>query len=52
MTNSKEKINTYEETRDYAINLFSKGMCMGEVMKKTNMTEEEIAKFRDELDKD
>ena len=52
MSNSKEKIHDYEHTRDYAIELFSKGMCMGEVMKKTNMNEDEIAKYREEIDKD
>lgn len=51
MKNSNEKNNEYEKTHEYAIELFSKGMCMGEVMNKTNMTEEEIAKYRDELDK-
>jgi hypothetical protein len=41
----------YEKTHEYAVELWSRGMCMGEVMKKTNMTEDEIAKYREELDK-
>lgn len=40
----------YEKTHEYAVELFGKGICMGEVMKKTNMTEDEIAKYREELD--
>jgi hypothetical protein len=40
----------YDKTHEYAVELFSRGMCMGEVMKKTNMTEDEIAKYREELD--
>lgn len=51
MNDSKEKIKQYENTNEYSRELFSKGMCMGEVMRKTRMTEDEIAEFRDELDK-
>lgn len=40
----------YDKTHEYAVELFGKGICMGEVMKKTNMTEDEIAKYREELD--
>ena len=52
MSNCSEKKHDYEETKEYAVELFSKGMCMGEVMRKTRMTEEEIARYREELDKD
>jgi uncharacterized 2Fe-2S/4Fe-4S cluster protein (DUF4445 family) len=41
----------YEKTHECAVELWSRGMCMGEVMKKTNMTEDQIAKYREELDK-
>lgn len=51
MNDSSKKTQEYEKNHEYALELFSKGMCMGEVMKKTNLTEEEIARYREELDK-
>lgn len=47
---STNENNQYDKTHEYAVELFSKGMCMGEIMRKTNMTEDEIAKYREELD--
>lgn len=47
---NNDKNYKYEQTQEYAEELFAKGMCMGEVMKKTNLTEDEIAETRKELD--
>lgn len=46
------KNHRYKETKEYGQELFAKGMCMGEVMKKTGLTEDEIAHIREELDKE
>jgi hypothetical protein len=46
------KNQDYKQTKEYAQELFAKGMCMGEVMKKTRLTEEQIAKTRKELDEE
>lgn len=50
--NNIDKKHKYEHTKEYAEELFAKGMCMGEVMKKTNLTEEKIAETRKELDEE
>lgn len=52
MSDINEKKRNYEKTREYGMELFAKGMCMGEIMNKSGMTQEEIAKYREELDKD
>ncbi|MBV7274849.1 hypothetical protein JMF89_10310 [Clostridiaceae bacterium UIB06] len=50
--NDNYKDNRYKETKEYAQELFTKGVCMGEVMKKTRLTEDEIAHMREKLDKE
>ena len=50
IVNSFDEKHKYEHTKEYAQELFAKGMCMGEVMKNTNLTEEKIAETRKELD--
>ena len=50
--NNIDKKHKYEHTKEYAEELFAKGMCMGEVMKKANLTEEKIAETRKELDEE
>jgi len=47
---STDKSQQYEKTHEHTVELWNKGICMGEVMKKTNMTEDEIARYREELD--
>lgn len=46
------KRDEYQQKKEYAQELFAKGMCMGEVMKKTRLTEEQIAQTRKELDEE